>query len=215
MQINWPFPRSQSNSSTHSPAAVSVGHQVLDPTHDDRSNSRHNCISSQTQGERVRGFTCQKTNPSVSAIAVRQKRSQAHPVEFPISQLSVPDMISFDAFIASARPDSLYLKQFHNDSRPGRLQPSITCDYQPEILLFFSVTIPADQLIRCCEVITAGILPRQSDAPLRFEHPFSAELLQSCKHADWNCSISIASATVCVSCKHPHREIIPLKCFLI
>ncbi len=132
-----------------------------------------------------------------------------------MSQLSVPDMISFDAFIASARPDSLYLKQFHNDSRPGRLQPSITCDYQPEILLFFSVTIPADQLIRCCEVITAGILPRQSDAPLRFEHPFSAELLQSCKHADWNCSISIASATVCVSCKHPHREIIPLKCFLI
>ena len=121
----------------HSPAAVSVGHQVLDPTHDDRSNSRRNCISSQTQGERVRGFTGRKTNPGVAVIAVRQKGSQTQPVEFPMSQLSVPDMISFDAFIASARPDSPDLKQFHNDSRPKRLQRGTICDYRPEILLFF------------------------------------------------------------------------------
>jgi hypothetical protein len=123
-------------------------------------------------------------------------------------------MISFDACIASARPDSPDLKQFHNDSRHddfSSTQPAITTPY----FCSFFVTNPADRLIRCCEVITVWFLPRQSDATLQFEHPFSAELMQNWKHADWYCNISASSVTFCVSSKHRHGEIIPLKCFPI
>jgi hypothetical protein len=54
-----------------------------------------------------------------------------------MSRVFCRGMISFDACIASARPDSPDLYQFHNDSRPRRLQLSTTCDYHPEFLQFF------------------------------------------------------------------------------
>jgi hypothetical protein len=73
MQINWPLPGSQSSSSTHFPAAARVSHQILDPTHDDRSISRHHWISIQTQGEPVRDFTGRKAYPAFQQLLFDRK----------------------------------------------------------------------------------------------------------------------------------------------